>query len=66
MVFYLMISTNKLVGHAEWVKVDESEYEGDYSNDYQENQQKVDIVARRAKDCSACWGSNCGWLPCMF
>jgi hypothetical protein len=35
--------TNKLVAHAEWVKVDESEHEGHYSYDYQENQQKVEL-----------------------
>jgi len=39
----LFDDTNKLVGHAEWVKVDESEYERDYSYDYQENQQKVEL-----------------------
>ena len=36
-------NTNKLVAHAEWVKVDESEYEFDDSYDYQENQQKVEL-----------------------
>lgn len=35
--------TNELVGHAELIKVDESEYESDYSYDYQENQQKIEL-----------------------
>lgn len=34
-------NTNKLVGHAEWERVDESELGSDCSYDYQENQQKV-------------------------
>jgi len=42
-------NTNKLVGHAEWVKVDESEYESDYSHDYQENQQKVELSPEEQK-----------------
>ncbi len=36
-------NTNKLVAHAEWVKVDESEYGGDYSYDYQENQREAEL-----------------------
>jgi len=35
--------TNELVGHAELIKVDESEYESDYSYDYQENQQTIEL-----------------------
>ena len=42
-------NTNKLVGHAEWVKVDKSEYESDYSHDYQENQQKVELSPEEQK-----------------
>ena len=45
----LFDATNKLVGHAEWVKVDESEYERDYSYDYQENQQKVELSPEEQK-----------------
>jgi hypothetical protein len=45
----LFDDTNKLVGHAEWVKVDESEYERDYSYDYQENQQKVELSPEEQK-----------------
>ena len=41
--------TNKPVGNAEWVKVDESEYERDYSYDYQENQQKVELSPEEQK-----------------
>ena len=41
--------TNELVGHAELIKVDESEYESDYSYDYQENQQKVELSPEEQK-----------------
>lgn len=39
-------NTNKLVGHAEWVKVDESEYESDYLNEYQ---QKAELSPEEQK-----------------
>jgi hypothetical protein len=42
-------NTNKLVGHAEWVKVDESEYESGYPYGYQENQQKVELSPEEQK-----------------
>jgi hypothetical protein len=41
--------THKLVAHAEWEKVDESEEESDNSHDYQENQQKVELSREEQK-----------------
>ena len=41
--------TNRLVAHAEWEKVDESEYGCDYSYDYQENQQEVELSPEEQK-----------------
>ena len=40
--FYFDDETNKLVGHAELEKVDESEYGCDYSYDYALDQQKAE------------------------
>ncbi len=41
--------TNKPVANAEWVEVDESEYESDNSYDLQENQQKVELSPEEQK-----------------
>lgn len=42
-------NTNKLVGHAEWEKVDESEYEWDYPYDYPLDQQDVELSPEMQK-----------------
>lgn len=42
-------NTNKPVANAEFVKVDDSEYGCDYSFDYQENQQKVELSPEEQK-----------------
>ncbi len=41
--------TNKLVGHAEWEKVDASEYGWDYSYDYPLDQQEVELSPEMQK-----------------
>lgn len=49
---YFDDETNKLVGHAEWEKVDESEYGWDYSYDYpldQQEQQEVELSPEMQK-----------------
>ena len=42
-------NTNKLVGHAEWEKVDESDNEWDYSYDYPLDQQDVELSPEMQK-----------------